>query len=118
MEIDLYIDSFMYGEAGTKNEALFSRINCASESTDGKLLSTTASGMKEAIIDYVTNNHESLVGTVITVVCSGLSQNKKGDWSCLHPRVHPTNAFRDDKKKANTLEECIAIESASLGLTF
>lgn len=118
IEIDLYIEGFLYGEEGTKNESLYSRINCTSEASEGKVLTTTASGMKEAVIEYVTNSHENLVGTVITIVCSGLSRNKKGEYSCLHPRVHPTNAFRDDKTKANTLDECISIQNAALGLTF
>lgn len=109
IDLDLKIVSFQYGEEGTKNETVYSRIHCES---DCCLLKTTASGINEKMMKFLTENGDSLIGTVVTIKCSGLSQNHLGNWSCLHPRF---NKLRDDKLTANTLEECIEIEQSALG---
>ena len=109
MDLDLRITGFNYGTEGTKNENVISTIE--TESEDG-LLKTAASNMDEDTMDYVTSHQEELMGTIIEVKCSGVSQDDKGNYSTLHPRF---KAFRDDKDVANTLEECIEInESSSL----
>ena len=110
IELDLIIKGFMYGEEGTKNESVYSRIICSSE--DG-LLNTVTSGLTESMMRHVTKNHENLVGSVVTIRCSGLSQNHLGEWSVLHPRF---DKLRDDKTTANTLQECQDIEKAALGI--
>lgn len=107
--LDLKITGFLYGEEGTKNEAVYSRIVC--ESADG-LLKTTAGGIKESVMKHLTENGDKLIGSVVTVECSGLSQNHAGEWSCLHPRY---SILRDDKLTAQTLEECIDVENGALG---
>lgn len=109
MTLDLRIIGFNYGTKGTKNENVISSLNCESE--DG-LLVTSPGGMDEDTMDYVTENQDKLMGTIVEMKCSGLSKDNKGNPSTLHPRY---SKFRDDKKVANTLAECIEIdESCSL----
>jgi len=109
MGLDLKVVGFNYGTAGTKNENVISSLNVESE--DG-LLKTKPQGIDEEMMIHITDNQDQLMGMIVEVVCSGLSQNEKGDYSTLHPRF---KMFRDDKNVANTLEECIEIDkSASL----
>ena len=105
--LDLRIIGFKYGNKGTKNEHLISTIDCESE--DG-LLSTSPSNMDDDTMEYVTENQENLMRTIVEIKCSGLSQNNKGEWCTMHPRV---SKFRDDKDTANTLAECIEIDKSS-----
>lgn len=105
--LDLRIIRFNYGTKGTKNETVISSIDCESE--DG-LLVTTAGGMDEDTMDYVTENQENLMRTIMEIKCSGLSVDNKGNYSTLHPRY---SKFRDDKDIANTLAECIEIDKSS-----
>lgn len=105
--LDLRIIGFNYGAKGTKNENVISSIDCESE--DG-LLVTTAGGMDEDTMDYVTENQENLMRTIMEIKCSGLSKDNKGNYSTLHPRY---SKFRDDKSVANTLAECIEIDESS-----
>ena len=104
MTIDLRITAFLHGNEGTKNEHLISRLQV--ESSCGKL-KTQPSGMKEAEMKMVTENQDKLMGTVVEVKCSGLSQNSDGNWSLLHPSVV---AFRDDKDTCDSLESAKEIE--------
>lgn len=106
MNLDLRIIGFNYGTKGTKNENVISSIDCESE--DG-LLVTTAGGMDEDTMDYVTENQENLMRTIMEIKCSGLSKDNKGNYSTLHPRFCK---FRDDKSVANTLAECIEINKS------
>jgi len=109
MTLDLKVVGFNYGTAGTKNENVISSLNVESE--EG-LLKTKPQGIDEEMMIHITDNQDQLMGMIVEVVCSGLSQNEKGEYSTLHPRF---KMFRDDKDVANTLEECIEIdESASL----
>lgn len=107
IELDLVVLDGNMGTAGTKNEHVISSINVCSQ--DG-LLSTSPGGMSEALMQWVTENIEDLKGTIVTVKCNGLSQDREGNYSALHPVVVK---FRNDKKIGNTLDECIAIDSAS-----
>ena len=62
----------------------------------------------------ITENQEKLLGTIIEVKCSGLSFDSSGAYSLLYPAF---KHFRDDKLEANSLDECIEIQNAAIGLT-
>jgi ATP-dependent DNA ligase len=111
MNIDLRVVSFEYGDKGTKNEDVYSRINL--ESSCGEL-KTKASGMSEAMMKDITNRADELIGTVVEIRCCGLSQNSNGDWSTLHPSVVE---LRDDKDTCDSLESAKEIEAMAKGLT-
>jgi DNA ligase-1 len=111
MTIDLRITGLLYGNKGTKNEHVISRLQV--ESSCG-LLKTQPSGMKEAEMKYVTENQESLLGTVVEIRCCGLSQDKTGEWSVLHPSVVE---FRTDKNTCDSLESAQEIENMAKSLT-
>ena len=107
MNFDLKILGFKYGSKGTKNEYVISTL--ITESEDG-LLKTNPADMDEDTMDFVTENQDKLLGTIVEVKCSGISKDENGNYSALHPVV---KHFRDDKNKANTLQECIDIDKAS-----
>lgn len=111
MSIDLRITGFQYGSKGTKNENVISTIKM--ESSDG-LLKTNPSGMKEDMMKYVTDNQESLLGTIAEIRCCGLSQDKTGSWSTLHPSVVQ---LRDDKNDCDTLKSAQEVEEMSKTLS-
>lgn len=105
MSVDLLITEFSYGAKGTKNENVISSIICLSEC--GNLVSTPC-GMSEEIMQYVTDNKDTLLNTCIEVECSGITHDKDGNYSLLHPRV---KEFRTDKKgRVNTFSEIKEIE--------
>jgi len=109
MNLDLKVVGFNYGAAGTKNENLISSLN--TESEDGSL-KTKPQGINEDDMEYITNHQDELLGKIVEIKCSGISQDSDGNYSTLHPVF---KMFRDDKTIANTLEECIEInESSSL----
>jgi hypothetical protein len=108
--LDLKITGFNYGTPGTKNENVISSLNV--ESFDGKL-KTSPGGITESMMDHITKNQDELLGTVVEVKCSGLSQDSNGEWACLHPVF---NKLRDDKDTGDTLEDCIKIENMAKGL--
>ena len=110
MNIDLRIIGFEYGEKGTKNEHVYSTINLE---TSCGTLKTNPAGMKEAMMADITERAEELMGTIVEIRCSGLSQNSKGEWSTLHPSVV---ALRDDKDTCDSLESAIEIENMAKGL--
>jgi DNA ligase-1 len=109
--IELIIKSPKFGGKLTKNKNLISSLNV--ESSDG-LLKTTPAGMSEKVMAWVTENINDLIGTIITVKCNGISHDRDGNYSCLHPVVME---FRTDKNIANSLEECLEIDMASLELS-
>jgi hypothetical protein len=111
IDLDLKIVGFKYGTKGTKNENVISTL--ITESSCGKL-TTNPAGMKEDMMKYITDNQDKLLGTIVEIRCCGLSQNSDGDYSTLHPSVVE---LRDDKSEANTLEECIQINNAAMGLS-
>jgi len=110
MTFDLRIIGFQYGTAGTKNEHVISTLLCESE--DG-LLKTNPSGMSEDMMKYITEHQPELMGTVVECKSSGISQNKLGEYSMLHPRV---SKLRDDKATCDTLESIKEIEAMAKGL--
>ena len=111
LTLDLVITGFNYGTKGTKNENVVSSLNA--ETSCGKL-KTRPQGLKEDLMKEITENQDKLLGTIIEVKCSGLSFDNTGAYSLLYPAF---KHFRDDKGVANSLEECIDIQNAALGLS-
>jgi hypothetical protein len=110
MSIDLRVVGFEYGEAGKKNEHVYSTINL--ESSCGKLR-TNASGMKEAMMNDITERADELMGTIVEIRCCGLSQDSNGNWSTLHPSVVE---LRDDKDTCDSLKTAQEVEDMAKGL--
>jgi DNA ligase-1 len=110
MSIDLRITGFLYGNKGTKNENVISRLQV--ESSCG-LLTTQPSGMKEAEMKMVTENQDKLLGTIVEVRSCGLSQNSDGEWSLMHPSVVE---FRNDKNTCDSLETAKEIQEMAKSL--
>lgn len=106
IELDLKIVGFNYGTG--KNSDVISSLNCESE--DG-LLKTSPTGMKEDVMVDITERQEELLGTVVAVKCSGLSQDSDGNYSLLHPVYKGLRI--GEKDIANSLEECIEINKSS-----
>jgi DNA ligase-1 len=104
ISIDFKITGFLYGNEGTKNENVISRLQV--ESSCG-LLKTQPSGMKEKMMRMITDNQEDLMGTIVEVRCSGLSHDSDGNWSCMHPSVVE---LRSDKNTYDSLESAQEIE--------
>ena len=110
IDIDLKIVGFQMGTPGTKNENWVSTLQL--ESSCG-LLKTNPSGMDEKMMQYVTENQDKLLGKVVEIRCCGLSQDKEGNWSTLHPSVVE---IRDDKNECDSLNSAIKIEDAAKGI--
>lgn len=111
MNIDLKIIGFQYGSKGTKNEHVISTL--LTETSCGEL-KTNPSGMDEEMMAMVTENQDELLGTIVEIRCCGISKNKKGEWSTLHPSVVK---LRDDKETANSFVEAQEIEEAAKNLS-
>lgn len=111
INVDLKIAGFNYGSEGTKNEFVISSLDV--ESSDG-LIKTSPAGMNEEMMQYVTDNQDMLLGTIVEVKCSGLSQNSKGEYSLLHPVFK--NLRVGDKDYADSLGDVIKIEEAAKSL--
>jgi hypothetical protein len=112
MDMDLEIVGFNYGTKGTKNEHVISSLVC--QSKDG-LLTAEPGGMDEKTMKYITDNQDLLKGKIVDVECAGVSINKAGEYSLLHPRIGKLK-FRDDKTIADSLEEILENEKMCKGL--
>ena len=110
MDVDLRIIGFNYGTKGTKNEHLISSFTC--ESSDGKVV-TRPQGLKEDMMEYVTANQEELLGSILECKSCGLSQDKDGNYSLLHPAFL---RLRDDKNTCDSLESIKQIEAMAKSL--
>jgi len=106
--IDLRITGFRYGTG--KNSHVISTVE--TESEDG-LLKTAPTGINEKTMKWITENQQNLLGKILEVKCSGVSQNEKGEYSTLHPVY---NEVRDDKNTADTLQQILDIEAMAKGL--
>jgi len=111
INLDLKIVGFNYGSKGTKNENVISTLVC--ESSCG-LLNTNPSGMNEEMMDFVTENQDELMGTIVEIRCCGLSTDSDGNWSTLHPSVVK---LRDDKDTYDSLKSAQEIENAAKSLS-
>lgn len=105
MNVDLRITGFNYGKKGTKNEHVISSFNAESE--DGKIV-TSPQGLTEEMMKYVTENQDKLLSAIIETKCNGLSKDVNGNYSLLYPAF---KYVRDDKTKADTLEDVIKNEN-------
>ena len=110
MSVDLKIVGFEYGNEGTKNVDVISRL--LTESSCG-LLKTKPSGMSEEMMQHVTDNQDELMGTIVEVRCCGLSQNSKGEWSLAHPSVVE---LRSDKDTCDSLGSAREVEEMAKSL--
>lgn len=108
LSVEMEIIDFNYG-TGKNSEVISSIIT---QSSCGKVI-TTPAGMNEETMEYVTDNQTKLKNTIIEVMCAGLSTDREGNYSLLHPRFIK---FRDDKIKANSLKEIQQIENSIKGL--
>jgi len=106
--LDLKITGFNMGTG--KNSDVVSSLTC--ETSDG-LLITRPTGMKEDMMQHITENQDELLGTMVEVKCCGLSWNGKGEYSLFHPVF---KILRDDKDTCDSLESVKAIEAAAKGL--
>lgn len=111
IDLDLKIVGFNYGTVGSKNENLISSLTV--QTSDG-LLETRPAGINEEQMHYITNNKEKLIGSIVTVKCSGLSNDREGNNSLLHPVFID---FRDDKTEADSFDDAKKIQNMSLGLS-
>lgn len=108
ISFDLRITGFRYGTG--KNSNVISTIEAESE--DG-LLKTAPTGIPEKTMKWITENQHNLLGKILEVKCSGVSQNERGEYSTLHPVF---NEVRDDKSTADTLQQILDIEAMAKGL--
>lgn len=100
MTVDLEITGFNYGTKGTKNEHVISSINV--QSSDG-ILNTSPAGIDEKTMKMLTENQDSLLGSIVEVKCSGLSSNSKGEYALLHPVY--VDLRTDEKTTADSFEQ-------------
>jgi len=105
INLDLTIVGFNYGTG--KNVDVISSLQC--ESSDG-LVVTRPTGIKEDMMQHITENQDELLGSVLEVKCSGLSQARDGNYSLLHPVF---KLLRDDKDESDSLEDIKSIELAA-----
>lgn len=105
INLDLRVTGFNYGTG--KNSELISSLNVESE--DG-LLKTSPTGINEDDMVHITANQVALMGIIVEIKCSGVSQDSNGNYSALHPVF---KIFRTDKDTANTLDECIEIDKST-----
>ena len=108
MDIDLKIVGFNYGTG--KNANVISSVNATS--SDG-LVNTKPTGIDEKTMQYVTENQDKLLNTILEVKCSGLSKDSSGNYSLLHPVF---KKLRDDKDTCDSLESIKKIEAMAKGL--
>ena len=108
IEMELRITGFNYGTG--KNANVISSVDAESE--DG-VLKTAPTGINEREMQYITDHQTELLGTIIKVKCSGVSQDSEKKYSLLHP-VYKER--RDDKSTADTLAQILDIEAMAKGL--
>jgi hypothetical protein len=108
MDVDLRITGFNYGTG--KNINVISSVNA--ESSDG-LVITRPTGINEAMMQHITDNQQSLLGSVVECKCCGLTPASDGKYSLLHPVF---KMLRDDKDTCDDLDAIIAIENMVKGL--
>jgi len=107
IEFELRIKKILPGDPGKKFENTLGRV--WAESEDG-LLGTHISGFKDDERDYIWNHQDLFIDKIITVKANFISKPKDNDiYSCGHPRIIK---YRDDKDKANTLEEILEIQNS------
>jgi len=111
-DVEMQVTGWLNGNPGTKYENFINRLECMS--ADG-LVNIRTSALTEDDMEMITSMGNEIIGKIITVQCSGLSENSKGEKSLLHPRFM---VIRDDKTEADTYEKMQEIEEmcSSLGV--
>jgi ATP-dependent DNA ligase len=109
IDVDLKIVGFNYGTG--KNINVISSLDC--ESSDG-LIKTSPTGIKEVMMQHITETQSELLDTILEVKCSGLSQARTGEYSLLHPVF---KILRDDKDTCDSLDDIKQIELAAKTLS-
>lgn len=103
-DVEMKVTGWLKGNPGTKYENFINRLLC--ESSDG-LVKIRTSALTEDDMEKITAMGDDIIGKIITVQCSGLSENNKGEKSLLHPRFM---VIREDKSDADSYEDMIRIE--------
>jgi DNA ligase-1 len=109
-DCELRIKNFNPGKKDTKYENALGAFVCESE--DG-LLKCSVSGIPEDLRFEIWENREKYKDKIITVKCCGISQDKDGNKSLLHPSFEK---IRYDKDKADTLNDIEEIQESILNL--
>ena len=108
-------DTFVLDPSLEEEEISDYRLGMALADNDGEVRITAMQkgkegGITEDDMEFITNNQDDLMGKIVEVKCSGISQDSDGNYSLLHPVY---KFIRTDKTIANSLEECIEINNAS-----
>lgn len=111
IDIDMKIVDFNYGTKGTKNEHVIASLTV--ESACGKVV-TRPTGISESDMKYITENQNSLLGSIVEMKCCGLSHDNEGKYSTLHPVF---KSIRHDKDTCDSLDSIIAIENMAKSLS-
>jgi DNA ligase 1 len=106
MGIELKIVGFNAGKPKTKYENTLGSLQMESEC--GKL-KTDMSGLSDSMRDEIWNNKDKYLGMIVEVKANGVSSNRDGGYSLLYPSFVEV---RDNKLKADTLEEILEIEKS------
>jgi len=104
-ECELKIVGFKQGSKGTKYENSLGAFIATSEDNQ---VNADPSGIIEDLRDEIWANPDKYKNKIITVKCNGLSKNLNNEYSLLHPRFIK---FREDKSKADSLQDIINIEN-------
>jgi len=79
---------------------------------DGKLV-TSPGGIKEAEMEYITENMDELMGKIVECKCCGVSHDSEGNYALLHPVY---KMIRLDKNTGDDLPGILKIEASAKGL--
>jgi len=111
ISVELKITGFRQGDPGTKYENTLGAYIVESSCSKIK---TKAPGLDEKEREYGWTHKEERLGQIISVVCNGISYNKDGYPSLLHPRF---DGIRYDKTEANSFKEILEIDAGALKTT-
>jgi DNA ligase-1 len=102
--VDLRIKGFRPGTPGKRTEATFGAVEC--ETIDG-LLEVGVSGFKRDMEQYIHENRDKLLGTVMAVTANGIMEpsGEEKIFSLFSPRF---TELRRDKLKADSLDQVLA----------
>jgi DNA ligase-1 len=108
---EMRITGFQDGTPGTKREGKVGSI--IFENDEGTIKGRT-SGFDDNLLEYFTNNKDSLIGRIIEVQFNDLSKGRDNDHYALsHPRFIE---IRDDKDETDTLDKVKKLREMALGL--
>jgi DNA ligase-1 len=98
-DVEMKVIDTLKGNPDTKYENFTNRLICKSSDN---LVNIRTSALTEDDMETITAMGDEIIGKIITVQCSGLSENNKGEKSLLHPRFM---LIRDDKTEADSYEK-------------